>query len=102
MSSTLCPDCGGKIMLGPKPRKGQWIACPHCNADLEIVSLNPLELDWARYFGDERDARPAAADDPAGWGEDEAEWAGDDDWSEDDDVWAEDEEDDEWAEEEET
>ena len=53
MATALCPDCGQKIVIGPKPKKGQWVSCPHCNADLEIVSISPLELDWAAYDEDE-------------------------------------------------
>jgi lysine biosynthesis protein LysW len=26
---------------------GEEVICPHCEADLEVVSLDPLELDWA-------------------------------------------------------
>ena len=53
MATALCPDCDQKIVIGPKPKKGQWVSCPHCNADLEIISLSPLELDWAQYDDDE-------------------------------------------------
>lgn len=53
MATALCPDCGQKIVIGPKPKKGQWVSCPHCNADLELISISPLELDWAQYDEDE-------------------------------------------------
>jgi hypothetical protein len=26
---------------------GQKVICPHCDADLEVISVEPLELDWA-------------------------------------------------------
>lgn len=45
MPSTFCPDCGEKITLNPT-RIGQKLTCPHCAADLEVISTDPLELDW--------------------------------------------------------
>ena len=42
-----CPDCGERISLGPRPRAGWQITCSECGAILEIISLQPLELDWA-------------------------------------------------------
>jgi lysine biosynthesis protein LysW len=89
MATALCPDCDQKIVIGPKPKKGQWVSCPHCNADLEIISLSPLELDWAQYDDDEE-----LEDD---FWEDEEE--DDDDWDDEDELddeaidWEEEEED---------
>ena len=42
-----CPDCGERISLGSRPREGQQLTCSECGALLEIISLQPLELDWA-------------------------------------------------------
>jgi lysine biosynthesis protein LysW len=53
MATAFCPDCGQKIDIGPKPKRGQWVSCPHCNADLEIINVTPMELDWAQYDEDE-------------------------------------------------
>jgi alpha-aminoadipate carrier protein LysW len=47
MAVATCPDCGNEISLGPKPKEGQTVTCPDCGADLEVISLDPLELDWA-------------------------------------------------------
>jgi alpha-aminoadipate carrier protein LysW len=46
MASTYCPDCDGKIVLNPA-KIGQTLTCPHCDAELEVISVDPLELDWA-------------------------------------------------------
>lgn len=46
MASAYCPDCDEKITLNPKPTVGQKLSCPHCTADLEVISVDPLELDW--------------------------------------------------------
>jgi lysine biosynthesis protein LysW len=45
MTRAYCPDCDGRIALNPA-RMGQKITCPHCDADLEVISTDPLELDW--------------------------------------------------------
>ncbi|MDX1612978.1 MAG: hypothetical protein R3300_01635 [Candidatus Promineifilaceae bacterium] len=67
MASAFCPDCNQKIVLGPKPRKGQWVVCPHCNAELEIVSIRPLELDWASDIDDDEDDEELDFDDDDLW-----------------------------------
>jgi alpha-aminoadipate carrier protein LysW len=46
-ATATCPDCGRRIVLRSQPRVGEEVICPHCEADLEVVSLDPLELDWA-------------------------------------------------------
>ncbi|MBC7251603.1 MAG: lysine biosynthesis protein LysW [Anaerolineae bacterium] len=47
MAVAFCPDCGHRIKLGAGTREGQLIMCPNCDAELEVISLNPPELDWA-------------------------------------------------------
>ncbi len=47
MASVYCPDCDGTIVLNPHPTLGQKLTCPHCDAELEVISVDPLELDWA-------------------------------------------------------
>jgi lysine biosynthesis protein LysW len=46
VASTHCPDCDEKIVLQSPSRLGQKLTCPHCDADLEVISVDPLELDW--------------------------------------------------------
>jgi alpha-aminoadipate carrier protein LysW len=53
MAVATCPDCGNEINLGRNPREGQSVTCPDCEADLEVISLDPLELDWAYSDHDE-------------------------------------------------
>ncbi|UCC65702.1 MAG: lysine biosynthesis protein LysW [Anaerolineae bacterium] len=33
--------------LWPLLKVGEELTCPHCEADLEVISLDPVELDWA-------------------------------------------------------
>ncbi len=47
MAKGLCPACNLSINVGPSPRKGQTVSCPKCRAQLEVLNLSPIELDWA-------------------------------------------------------
>jgi len=51
-SRTVCPGCKRKVDLEPQIRKGDWVTCPYCEADLEVMSQDPPLLDWA-YEGSE-------------------------------------------------
>ena len=42
-----CPDCEENFELGDSAEVGQTIACPNCKAQLEILDLNPVILDYA-------------------------------------------------------
>jgi uncharacterized paraquat-inducible protein A len=46
MVSAYCPDCDGLISINPHAVPGQKVTCPHCDADFEVINLEPLELDW--------------------------------------------------------
>jgi len=48
-----CPDCGEKIRLQGRLYVGKEVICPDCDAVLEVVDTEPVELDWA--FDDEDD-----------------------------------------------
>jgi alpha-aminoadipate carrier protein LysW len=64
MAHAFCPDCDGEIRLNSHARLGQKFVCPNCDADLEVIGIDPLELDWAHAWS-EKD-----------WGqvEDEEDW----------------------------
>ncbi len=92
MAIAFCPDCEEPVRVAT-PKLGQRVTCQSCGAELEIVEVSPLELDWAY---DE------TSDD---WEEEEEEeeevddWDDEDDW--DDDDWDEAEDDEEEEEQEE-
>jgi len=44
--AAACPDCGKTIHIKNPVRMGQEIACPHCDAELEVIETDPVELDW--------------------------------------------------------
>jgi len=56
MTVGSCPECDGMIDLGSRPQPGQKIVCPDCNARLEIINADPIELDWC-YHEPKRDWR---------------------------------------------
>ncbi len=53
MAFAYCPDCAARIYLGRKPWIGQPVLCDSCEADLEVVELNPPALDWVDNLTDE-------------------------------------------------
>jgi lysine biosynthesis protein LysW len=53
MAFAYCPDCAGRIYLGRKPQLGQPAVCDYCDADLEVVGLNPPELEWTDNVTDD-------------------------------------------------
>lgn len=46
MQTAECPQCGNEVPVGAQPKLGKIVECKECGAELEIVWLDPLELDW--------------------------------------------------------
>ena len=46
MQSAECPQCGVEVSVGSQPKLGKLVVCKECGAELEVVWLDPLELDW--------------------------------------------------------
>ena len=46
MEAVNCISCDTQIRLRRSPKIGMLITCPNCDAELEVVWLDPLELDW--------------------------------------------------------
>jgi lysine biosynthesis protein LysW len=42
----VCPECDSNIVFNKQPSLGQKKKCPECLAELEVIGLSPLELDW--------------------------------------------------------
>ena len=51
MTFAECISCGSEIKFAHQPKMGLPITCPECDAELEVVWLDPVELDWP--FDDE-------------------------------------------------
>jgi lysine biosynthesis protein LysW len=42
-----CIDCRHSIKLISRPVEGEFIICPNCGVELEVIGVEPVELDWA-------------------------------------------------------
>ncbi len=45
MPKTTCIDCDAVIQVDD-PSEGDIIVCPECGVELEIIDINPLDLDY--------------------------------------------------------
>lgn len=50
MAKGICPDCEGDVLLKPDAATNDIIECEDCGSDLEIVGLDPIELDIVEDF----------------------------------------------------
>ena len=70
MYPALCICCNNAVRLESHFMRGQTITCPNCSTLLEVISLNPPELDWA-YL------EQAVDEEPREWAEDyDWDWGG--------------------------
>lgn len=53
MPYAICPECDEDVYLRSIPGVGDFVHCPSCETRLEVVGVNPLELDWP--WGDDDD-----------------------------------------------
>jgi lysine biosynthesis protein LysW len=47
MKKARCPACKTTMELEKGPRINNLIICPNCKTVLEIIRLDPPELEWA-------------------------------------------------------
>jgi hypothetical protein len=47
MARAICPACRRSLDLDRHIEEGEYFNCSSCDADLELISLHPLVLDWA-------------------------------------------------------
>ena len=45
MPTTACPDCKEEVYIDADTEQGDIVFCDECGADLEVVGLDPVELD---------------------------------------------------------
>ena len=53
MPSAKCPVCEGRVFVGASTEMGGIVNCDDCESDLELVGLDPFELDPASEPDDE-------------------------------------------------
>lgn len=46
MNEAACPSCNATVTVKGTPKIGVHVTCKSCDTELEIVWLDPLELDW--------------------------------------------------------
>lgn len=49
MPSTICPECQGRIFVGASSEQGSIFTCEDCDSNLELVGLDPVELDLVSH-----------------------------------------------------
>lgn len=45
MPTTACPECSEDVYVDADSEQGDVISCDECGTELEIVGLDPIELD---------------------------------------------------------
>jgi lysine biosynthesis protein LysW len=55
MVKAVCPSCGADVSIFTKPKMGQRVKCNSCESDLEVIWLEPVELDWVLEGYDEEE-----------------------------------------------
>jgi len=64
-TTAICPACDETVILNTPPKLDQKVRCPHCRADLIVIKVEPVELDWADWDDDDTD------DDDDDWDDDD-------------------------------
>lgn len=45
MPTTTCPECSEEVYVDADSEQGDVVSCDECGTDLEIVGLDPIEVD---------------------------------------------------------
>jgi alpha-aminoadipate carrier protein LysW len=53
MPTTACPECSEDVYVDAESEQSDIISCDECGSELEIVGLDPIELDI--YTNDDLD-----------------------------------------------
>lgn len=60
MPTAICPECDEEVYVDAESEQGDIVTCDECGTDLEVVGLDPVELDVYEGdyddFGDDDDA----------------------------------------------
>ncbi|MBN1265569.1 MAG: lysine biosynthesis protein LysW [Anaerolineales bacterium] len=47
MAQIECNECSGQIKIGVDVMLGEVLQCPDCGLELEVVGLDPLQIELA-------------------------------------------------------
>lgn len=53
MPTTACPECSEEVYVDADSEQGDVVSCDECGTDLEVVGLDPIELDVHEEEGDD-------------------------------------------------
>jgi len=45
MPIAVCPECEGDVYVAAKTEQSTIVSCDECGVDLEVVGMDPIELD---------------------------------------------------------
>ena len=45
MPTTVCPECDEEVYVDADSEQGDIVTCDECGTDLEVVGLDPIEVD---------------------------------------------------------
>ena len=45
MPTVVCPECSEDVYVDADSEQGEVVSCDECGVDLEVVGLDPFELD---------------------------------------------------------
>ena len=45
MPTTVCPECSEDVYVDAESEQGDIVTCEECGSELEVVGLDPLEVD---------------------------------------------------------
>jgi len=54
MSKAYCPNCDAVVTVD-SPRLGALVRCPDCFEELEIISVDPFDVDYPADFDSDWD-----------------------------------------------
>lgn len=45
MPTAICPECSEEVYVDAEVEQSDVVSCDECGTDLEVVGLDPIELD---------------------------------------------------------
>jgi len=53
MPTSVCPECSEEVYVDAECEQGDRVTCDECGSSLEVVGLDPIELDLMEDADDE-------------------------------------------------
>lgn len=54
MPTSICPECSEEVYVDAECEQGDKVSCDECGSSLEVVGLDPLELDLMAETDDDQ------------------------------------------------